>query len=64
MEVGDLVKIIAPESVVGWPAGKVGLVTTVLANGLTDYVVGVASSEGLKSVYVHHREIKAIDESR
>ena len=65
MQAGDLVKITAPEHTVGWPAGKIGLITTVLEkNNLADYVVSVACDRGLETVYVLHNEVVVISASR
>jgi len=65
MQVGDLVKIIAPESIVGWPAGHIGVITEKLDDDIPpDYIVTITRRSKLEQVYVHHEEIKVLYESR
>jgi len=65
VQVGDLVKIIAPESVVGWPAGKVGLITVALDKyHALDYIISVVCSDGAKNVYVLCHEVKIFNANR
>jgi hypothetical protein len=67
MQVGDLVKIIVPESMIGWPAGKTGLVLKTVPNGslpdaLGFVVIGVVRNQIIESVYAHCNEVETIKE--
>ena len=69
MQVGDLVKIIVPESLIGWPAGKTGLVLkTVPDKSLPDtlgfVIIGVVRNQTIESVYAHRDEVEAINATR
>ena len=66
MNIGDMVKIEAPESIVGWCAGKRGIVIRKCTgrSGYHDYVLYVidprGSTTGTHQVYVAENEIKLI----
>ena len=74
MQVGDLVRIIAPEHIVGWPAGYVGIILEKLEppdeNDLgwltfdIDYIVTIVRKGKVEHVYVYGNEIELVDESR
>ena len=69
MKIGDLVKIIVPESLIGWPAGKAGLVLETVPNeslpdALGFVVIGVVRNQTIERVYAHCDEVEAISASR
>jgi hypothetical protein len=64
MKVGDLVKIIAPESITGCIAGKIGIVSEIFIdpNSTNDCVVSIFDSTGFKEAYLRQNELKILSE--
>lgn len=61
MQIGDLVEIIAPESLTGYLAGKVGFISGFPDVSLENMaIVSVFANHGIEEAYLRRDEIKIL----
>jgi len=63
MQVGNIVKVIAPEQITGHAAGKMGIVTDVIEDDMLsvyDCIVKVCDHNGVHDVYLLQSEVLII----